>query len=532
MFAFALWDDRRKRLTLVRDRLGVKPLYYAMVGETLVFGSEIKAILASGLVAAAPADGAVPEYLAFGYLAGANTMFRGIHKLPPGHILTWERGRIEIRRYWELQFRPDERSSERELQERLSALFEESVRLRLMSDVPLGVFLSGGLDSSAIAAVTSRLVDRPIQTFSVGFESQYYSEFSFARTVAQHIGADHHEVVMTSEDFFNAFPRLVWHEDEPIWGPGSVGLYFVSRLAAGTVKVVLTGEGSDELFAGYDRYWMTSINARLLAKYRLLPAAARRAVRRAVFSNAVPVWARQSLSHTFLFHESVLEGLVLDSWFGVFPPEWQQDIAGPELARQLRESDVYGSRRAVFDAANTDDLVDRFLYLDIKTSLVELLMKQDQMSMATSIESRVPFLDHKLVEFAATVPSRLKIKGFAGKQIVKDAMASTLPDSIVNRKKMGFPIPWERWLDESYLPKIEAMLLSDRFLSRGWLSRAGVHAVMAEHRSGRRSLARQIWALWGLEVWAQAFLDGDRQSWDTESARELTPALRGAAVAR
>jgi asparagine synthase (glutamine-hydrolysing) len=525
MFAFALWDDRRKRLTLVRDRLGIKPLYYAVVGDTLIFGSEIKAILASDLLEPAVAEGAVPEYLAFGYLAGEETMFRGIRKLPPGHILIWDRGRVETRRYWSLQFKPDSRRSDAELAEELNRLFHESVRLRLMSDVPLGVFLSGGLDSTAIAAVMSRLVDRPIQTFSVGFESRYYSETSYAREAARHVGADHHEVTLTADKFYEAFPRLVWHEDEPLWGTASVALYVVSELAVRNVKVVLTGEGSDELFAGYDRYWMTQLNARLLAPYKMLPRAARHAIRRALFSDAMPVAARRALGHTFLYHDTVPEGLMLDSWFGIFPPEWQRRIAGPELRRQLETADVYASRRDIFNASSTSDLVDRFLELDIKTSLVELLMKQDQMSMATSIESRVPFLDHKLVEFAATIPSRLKISGFAGKKIVKDALGALLPPSIVQRKKMGFPVPWEQWLNESYLPEIESTLLSERSLDRRWLSREGVRTLLDEHRAGRRSMARQIWTLWGLEVWARGFLD---RSYRAEQVEGPAPAPVGA----
>ena len=529
MFAFALWDERRERLLLVRDRLGVKPLYYAEIDGTLIFASEIKAILESGLVSPQLAPGALSEYLAFGYIAGDGTMFRGIRKLPPGHMLIWENGRSSLTEYWRLQFRIDERSSERELQHAFADLFEESTRLRLMSDVPLGVFLSGGLDSSAIAAVASRLIDHPLQTFSVGYESRYYSEFPYAREVARLIDADHHEIVLTSETFAEAVPRLVWHEDEPLWGTASVALYFVSTLAARHVKVVLTGEGSDELFAGYDRYWMTALNARALSLYRMMPASGRRLLRKAVFSNAVPERARRALSHTFIAYESIPDGLILDNWFGVFPPEWQATIAGPNLARELGGTDVYSARRAVFDGAEGSDIVDRFLHLDIKTSLVELLMKQDQMSMATSIESRVPFLDHRLVEFAATVPARFKIGRFAGKRLVKDALRDMLPASIVERKKMGFPVPWEQWLRDDYLPSIEAMLLEPRALDRGWFTREAVRSLIAEHRDGRRNLSRQIWALWGLETWARSFLDNDVAA-ALETA--VQPPRRSAAAAR
>jgi asparagine synthase (glutamine-hydrolysing) len=532
MFAFGLWDQRRRRLTLVRDRLGIKPLYYAEADGRIIFASEIKAILASQLIRVTPAEGTVAEYLAFGYPAGDSTMFTGIKKLPPGHILIWEDGRSVVKPYWKLRFAPDTRTPERALRQTFMELFEESVRLRLMSDVPLGVFLSGGLDSSAIAAVTSRLVRGPLQTFSVGYEPRYYSEFSFAREVARLVGADHHEVVLTADAFFDAVPTLVWHEDEPLWGTASVALYFVSKLAARDVKVVLTGEGSDELFAGYDRYWMTALNARALRLYRLVPRSVRALFRRGLFSSAVPERARRALSHTFFYADTVPDALILDNWFGVISPALQRRIGGPALMQDLAAADPYTSRRDVFNTAEATDLVDRFLYLDIKTSLVELLMKQDQMSMATSIESRVPFLDHKLVEFAASVPSALKTHRFAGKHIVKKALGGILPDSILYRKKMGFPVPWDQWLRESLLSRIELMLLEERALDRGWISADGVRSIVAEHRSGRTNFARQLWALWGLETWARQFLDGEAAYVGRSDESPGDPAFRAATAAR
>lgn len=512
MFAFGLWDSKRRRLLLVRDRLGVKPLYYAQLGQALVFGSEIKAVLESGLMRAQPADGAISEYLAFGYLAGEGTLFKGIQKLPPGHMLVWENGVSRVHQYWDVRFKPDLETSEADLRGRFVDLFEQSVKMRLMSDVPLGVFLSGGLDSSAIAAVMSRHVSGRLKTFSVGYESQYYSEFSFAREVADHIGSDHHEVVLTADAFAEALPRLVWHEDEPLWAPPSAALYFVSELASREVKVVLTGEGSDELFAGYDRYWMTALNARALGAYQWLPATARRALRAAAIHGPLPERARRALSHTFLNYDTLPDGLFLDNWFGVFSPAWQRSIAGPALLRDLDAGDIYASHRKAYADSGAEEIVDRLLYTDIKTNLVELLMKQDQMSMATSIETRVPFLDHKLVEFAARVPARMKIKGFSGKHLVKEALTEYLPASIRHRPKKGFPIPYESWLREQFAPRIESMLLEPRALDRGWIQPDAIRALFAEHRGGRRNLSRQIWSLWGLELWARMFLDGERPS--------------------
>ena len=508
MFAFGIWDQARRRLLLARDRLGVKPLYYATVGESLLFASEIKAILATGLVPAAPAAGAIAEYLTFGYRAGEETMFRGIRKLPPGHLLVWQDGRIEVQSYWTLRFESDERTPEAELREEFSRLFDESVKLRLMADVPLGVFLSGGLDSSAIAVAMQPLVEGPIKTFSVGFEAPYYSELSYAREVASLIASDHHEVILTAEGFLDSLPTLTWHEDEPLWGTASVALYFVSELASKHVKVVLTGEGSDELFAGYDRYWMTALNARALGPYGLVPSRLRDALRAWVPDSPLPQSLRRGLSHSFIAYERMPEGLFFDNWFGIFPPDRQREIAGPRLLSDLDEIDVYASHSALYSQA-AGDVIDRMLATDIRGSLVELLMKQDQMSMATSIESRVPFLDHKVVEFAARVPSRYKVKGFSGKHLVKDALAERLPASIRHRKKMGFPVPFDEWLRSTFAPSIKSCLLSDRALSRGWFRPDAVRALLDEHWSGRQNLTRHIWALWGLELWARIFLDGD-----------------------
>jgi asparagine synthase (glutamine-hydrolysing) len=408
-----------------------------------------------------------------------------------------------------LTFAADERSSEAELQEEFRRLFEQSVKLRLMADVPLGVFLSGGLDSSAIAAMMKPLVDGRIKTFSVGFEAPYYSELSHAREIARLIDSDHHEVLLTADAFLEAMPRLIWHEDEPLWGTASVALHAVSELASRHVKVVLTGEGADETFAGYDRYWMTALNAKMLGAYRTLPGAIRRGVGTALLDGPLPERARRALGHTFLRHDQMPDRLFFDNWFGVFPPARQRQIGGPGLLADLESTDVYASHRRLYDAAS-GDVIDKMLSTDIHASLVELLMKQDQMSMATSIESRVPFLDHELVEFAARVPSRFKVKGFSGKHLIKEALAASLPDSIRHRKKMGFPVPYDQWLKGRFAPHISSLLTSDRALDRKWFEAEAVRNMLADHFAGRANHGRQIWALWGLETWARIFLDGER----------------------
>jgi asparagine synthase (glutamine-hydrolysing) len=525
MFAFALWDGPRQRAFFARDRLGVKPLYYALAGDTLVFGSEIKAILESSLVPVRVAEPVLPEYLMFGYLAGEDTLFEGVRKLMPGHTMTWDARGLVTRRYWNVTFRPDPRLTETDAVERLRELIEESVRIRLMSDVPLGVFLSGGLDSSAIAAVMARQVPERLKTFSVGFESQYYSELPFARQVADHLGSDHHEVLLTPDAFIESLPRMVWHEDEPSWAAPSVALYHVAALARQQVIVVLTGEGSDEMFGGYDRYWMGHLNDRVARHYCRLPAGMRGLVRRSVIDGVLPERLRRALSHTPLNHAPSADAMVFDNWFGVFTPAMQRRLGTSTLARALDAADVYANHRQWFDEQPGAELVDRMLYTDVKTNLVELLMKQDQMSMAASVESRVPFLDHELVEFGATIPWRFKLQGRSGKHPIKKALAGYLPHGILHRPKKGFPVPFDSWLRERFLPHVAALVTGERARGRGWFDPTVVSTLVEAHRAGRQNAARQIWNLFGLELWARIFLDGER-GWLTAPAEQWTDVLR------
>jgi asparagine synthase (glutamine-hydrolysing) len=513
MFAFGLWDRRNRRLWLVRDRLGVKPLYYAVTGDRLVFASEIKSIFESGVVAPALDPHALPEYLTFGYLGGERTMFAGVRRLLPGSHLIWERGEIHTTQYWDVTFQPTAQgadAAEASLAHELLERLDESVRLRLMSDVPLGVFLSGGLDSSAIAAIAAKHVSGQLNTFSVGFERQYHSELPHARVVAQHIGANHHEVVLTSDDFITSLPRLIWHEDEPIWGPPSVALYAVAELAGRTVKVVLTGEGSDELFAGYDRYWMTAWNARVATSYNLLPSTARRIIRRALLDGPLPERARRALGHTPLGRENTIESLIFDNWFGVFGHDMLRRFGTTQLQEMLAGTDVYEAHRCEFERDAEVDVIDRMLRTDVKCSLVELLMKQDQMSMAASIESRVPFLDHKLVEFAASVPNRFKIRNHNGKHLLKRALEGVLPDQIIHRRKEGFPVPFDLWLRERFLPQIRAVLLDGEAFTANWIRPDATRSLLDDHAAGRANATRQIWNLFSLELWARVFLGGQR----------------------
>ena len=511
MFAFAIWDRARRSLFIARDRLGIKPLYYRYQGDTLLFGSEIKTILNHPRVKPEFNRGTLAEYLAFGYIAGEETMYAGINKLLPGHtlILDEDKGALQIEPYWDLNIQSDDgnRPYEHYVSEYRERL-ENCVSSHLMSDVPLGVFLSGGLDSSAVAALTTKIRQEPIQTFSVGYGEQRFSELPYARTVAEHLRSRHHEVHVSWEDFFQTLPRLIWHEDEPVVWPSSVALYFVARLAREHVTVVLTGEGSDETLAGYTRYAWTLLNSRMDRVYRsITPAGLRALLRRAIGGSPIAGAYKRKLEHTFLGRDGASwPSFYFDNFYCAFSASDQEELLTPD-AKQSGGDAYAGSMR--YWNGSTGDLLHRLLYTDIKTYLVELLMKQDQMSMAASIESRVPFLDHALVEFTARIPPKYSTKGMAGKCILKSAVADLLPEAIMSRKKMGFPTPWEFWLKGPQLDVLEQLLLEPQTLQRRLFRKENLQRLFAEHRSGTRDHGSRIWRLLNLELWLRVCVDND-----------------------
>jgi asparagine synthase (glutamine-hydrolysing) len=510
MFGFAIWDRRKRVLFAARDRVGIKPFYYRWDGKAFLFGSEIKTILAYPGIKAEFNTGALAEYLAFGYLTGPETMFAGIRKLMPGHTLELaEGGEPRIERYWELNVQVDREAHPRQYY--VSAyreLLEKAVSSHLMSDVPLGVFLSGGLDSSAVAALTSKIRKDRIQTFAVGYGEEKFSELPFAREVARHIGSEHSEVRLSREEFFRNLPRLIWHEDEPLAWPSSVALYMVARLAREKVTVVLTGEGSDETLAGYTRYAWTLTNARLDRGYRTVtPDFLRRLVRKAVQASPLSATLHRKLDHTFLIRDgSSWPSFYFDNFFSAFSAEEQTKLLAPDAFAAAGDS-CAGSMNAWENAHG--DMLHRLLGADINSYLIELLMKQDQMSMAASIESRVPFLDHELVEFTARIPAQYSIEGMAGKFILKRVVEDILPKSIVYRKKMGFPTPWEYWLAGPQLDDLEGMLLEPRSMARNLFRPDAVKTLFAEHRAKFRDHGNRIWRLLNLEIWYRVMIDDE-----------------------
>ncbi|HLZ39507.1 MAG TPA: asparagine synthase (glutamine-hydrolyzing) [Candidatus Sulfotelmatobacter sp.] len=510
MFAFVIWDRRKRVLFAARDRLGIKPFYYRWDGKAFLFGSEIKTIFAYPGITPEFNRHTLAEYLAFGYITGPETMFAGIRKLMPGHTLELsEQGEPKIECYWDLTVEEDEIPRGRDYYvQHYRQLLEGAVGSHLMSDVPLGMFLSGGLDSSAVAALATKIRGDRIKTFAVGYGEEAFSELRYAREVAEHIRSDHHEVRLTREEFFENLPRLIWHEDEPIVWPSSVSLYFVARLARQHVTVVLTGEGSDETLAGYTRYAWTLLNSRMDNAYRAVTTnGIRGLVRKAIHASPLSAALHRKLDHTFLLRDG-------NSWPSFYYDNFYSAISAAEQAELLTENaladsgDAYAGSMHAFERSH-GDLLHRLLYADINSYLIELLMKQDQMSMAASVESRVPFLDHVLVEFTARIPAQFSISGMAGKFVLKQAVEDLLPKSIIYRQKMGFPTPWEYWLAGPQLDDLERMLLEPRSLERGFFRAEPLKRIFAEHRSKFRDHGNRIWRLINLEVWQRVAIDGE-----------------------
>lgn len=510
MFAFAIWDNARQRLFAARDRLGIKPFYYYWDGKRFVFASEIKALFEHPAISPQLNRARLGEHLALGYGSSEETLFAGVKKLSPGHWLELrldgDASSLAVECYWDLPRPQEEEVSDAERIKECRRRIEETVEMRLMSDVPLGTFLSGGVDSSVITALAGQRVSGKLKTFAMGYAETQYSELDYARQVAGCLGTEHHEVRVGMQDFFGALPHLTWHEDEPICWPSSISLYFVSQLAAEHVKVVLTGEGSDELFAGYERYGHYLFNARWMDRYRRVPEGLRRRIREFLASNPLlRADLRRKIGHTFLGREDRFESLQLENFYCSFTMAELRDAGwvgggdGP-----------YEPYLRYWDHAAGWPLIERMLYADRKTYLVELLMKQDQMSMAASIESRVPFLDHTFVEWATHLPANAKIRGGESKWILKKVASDLLPADIVYRKKMGFPTPLKTWLHSPEAAGLYSYLLEKQGFLADFLDRNWLEALLTQHRAGRIDATDRIWRLLATQVWGDCYFTGRR----------------------
>ncbi len=506
MFGLAIWDSRNQRLLLARDRLGIKPLYTAHTGDVFLFGSELKSLLQHPAVRPEMDPEAISEYLTYEYIPAPRTAFRGIAKLPPGTRVVWEDGVARSESYWDVSFLPDPAlGNEPTCAEAIRSRFRESVRVRLRSDVPLGVLLSGGIDSSSVVATMHQL-GVPIDTFSIGFDDRDYNELDAAGEIAEAFGTNHHFLTLTAADVKRLLPTLVGFLDEPLADASVIPTFLVSQLARQHVTVALSGDGGDETFGGYETY-----RAHKLARvYRRLPSAARETLRHAV--SLLPP-SRSHMGFSFRarkftsgarFRPAVANSL----WWGAYSPEQKQQLAGERL-RGLNGNgrDPFAAVTRIEEQFQGDDLLDRIFYCDLKLYLQDdLLVKVDRMSMANSLEVRVPFLDHNLVEFAATIPSRLKVNGWRLKYILRRAMEPLLPRSIVRRPKRGFDIPLDAWL-RGPLREFTLDTLSEKRVREGGCVDPGfLRRILDEHMQGKRNHRQLLWPLVVLEFWRQRYL--------------------------
>jgi len=519
MFAFAVYDQRRRRLLLARDRLGIKPLYYWSDARTLVFASEIKALLEHPDVPREVDPEALDLYLSLRYVPGPRTLFRGIRKLQPGHVLECDERAFRIHKYWDLPCGIEEGRDRGDAAERFAELLTESVRMRLMSEVPLGVFLSGGLDSSTVLAMMDEAADgRPLQTFSVGYaarsrEEERSNELAYARLAAERFGSEHHEVVLEAADFRDALPRLVWHLDEPVADPACVPLYFLSRRARERVTVVLSGEGADEILGGYGIY------PRMLALERAHRAGAGRLG--PLVSALAPLLPGERLPHAARLSTLPLAARYRGVSRG-FLPEEKARLTGRPSAEGI-DGCVEGLLAARFPSPDLPPL-ERMLRLDLGTWLPDdLLVKADKMTMAHSQELRVPFLDHRLVELASTLPPDWKIRGGKGKVLLREIMASRLPAPILERSKKGFPVPTAPLLRELG-PHVRELLLGRESACRSWFDPPAIERLLDRHVTGRAERGQELWSLLIFELWHGVFLD--RRFAPASRPREERPPIR------
>jgi asparagine synthase (glutamine-hydrolysing) len=526
MFGLALLDLRKKpaKLLLARDRFGIKPVYYTMVGDRLVYASEIKAILLAPGVARDVDLNALHRYLAFLWVPGPETLFKGIYKLPPGHYLEWSEGEYSVHAYWNLRFPPATANGKRD-ENRLSAelleILRRAVKRHLISDVPLGVFLSGGLDSSTILALAAELTHEPVKSYTIAYRpedgrlEQSDADRVFARLAARRLAADHHEIEV-NPDIVDLLPKVVWHLDEPVADPAAISTYLICRQGRPEVKVLLSGQGADEVFAGYRLHW----THRLASMLQVIPSPLRHAFAR------FPLGALPSISHwlpgvrpglvlaVHRYWDKLLAGVDIDPehryvfYRSYYTDQEQFAMYTPELRVALLGA-VAGDRHLThFQAVPDADFLDRMLYVDVKTFLTELnLTYCDKLSSAASVEVRVPFLDSEVVDFMSRMPPQMKLHGFKSKYIFRRAVERVVPPEILHRRKAAFGAPIRAWLRRDLHDMVDGLLSEKTLRERGYFQPAAVRAMIEEDRKGEGDHTLRIWALLTLELWHRTFID-------------------------
>ncbi len=508
MFAFAIWDERTQELLLARDRVGKKPLLYAQVNDQLIFGSEFTALLQHPAVNREVNHEAIHHYLSFMCVPAPLTAFRQIKKLEPGHTLRWRAkdGDIEINRYWQPDFSKKIKINEAEAGARAIEILREAVGVRLMSEVPLGAFLSGGIDSSAVVALMSEQSSAPVKTFSIGFEEQDFSELHHARRVAEHIGAEHHEFIVRP-DAIEVLPTLVEHYGEPYADSSAIPTYYVARETRKHVTVALNGDGGDECFAGYERY----AAMRLAEKYHSLPRMLRTALVEQVVELMPSSETRRSRTRDLkrFLHAAALPKLErYMSWVSAFDEDAKAELYTDKFRREINNQCSKSFLAPWFAKANGAGVVDASLLTDTMTYLPnDLLVKVDIASMAVSLEARSPFLDHHVIEFAASLPENLKMRGLTTKYLLKRVLKQLLPSENLKRRKMGFGVPIGHWLRHEMQGFLRETLLSEKALRRGFFKLEIITRLVEDHTRGVRDHAHRLWMLLMLELWFQRFVD-------------------------
>ncbi len=513
MFAFAIFDEEKQRLFLARDRAGIKPLYYSFDGTALSFASEAKALVMTAARPAAPDPRSVVDFFALSLVQEDRTAFAGIQELRPAHTLVWDLRSASPRpeRYWQLSYARKAAMEGPELAAKVSELLEDAVRIHLVSDVPVGTYLSGGLDSSLISAVAGNYLPE-LNTFSAGFVGkEQLDERPFAREAARMIGSTHHEVEVSPDNFLDNLRRIIWHMDEPTLSPGVYPYYFLCGLVAESVKVVLGGQGSDELFGGYPRYRMALLeNDMRLSFSRLrflhLAADADQYRRRYGLGGLKNELLRLTAPADRRIYE-IVSGFHPRRLPSLFSAKFRQEVDGYDPLAAFHRS---------LDECDSDNLIDRMLYNDFRNMLASILRTEDRMSMAHSIESRVPFLDYRLVEMAASVPPRAKVRGDNPKMILKQVARGRVPDSIIDRRKQGFTAPIESWFTGSLAGGISELLLGDRASGRGIFDRSEVERLVGRAFGKKKDIWR-VWSLVTFEMWCQMFVDGEGAQLHSES---------------
>ena len=500
MFAFAIWDRNKRELFLARDRFGIKPLYYTIQNDSLIFGSEIKSILHHPNVSVTVNPKGIDQFITYGYVHTPETLFSNIYKLPEGHTLTWRSGKTVIRRYWDLSFRPVKQFSEDEHAERVADLLQDSVRLRLRSDVPAGLFLSGGIDSTVVAGLAAQNTGK-LKTFSVGFDTgKDFNELAYARVAAKRFETDHNELVLTPKDFQELFPLFISHMEEPVTDAAAIPLYSLSMFTSRQVKVVLCGEGSDELFAGYPIYHYMS----LIEQYRRIP----NYLRKTVFNPLIAGMWRSEKMNKYVY----LSGLPIQRRYlnvNLYDVRLRENIYRPDFRRSLADFDPVDMVQDNYRRTEGWDLLSRLMYLDIKTWLPnDILMKADRMTMAASIELRTPFLDYRLAEYVASVPSSFKLRLGQTKYILRKTFRHLVPKEILRRPKMGFPVPLASMFRGALRPRLEEAVRDTRSTKNGYLNFKFLQSLLDQHLSGEADNHEVLWRVLILGEWMRQFRNG------------------------